>query len=265
MLKTIIVEDEYAARLHLTNTIANHFRDEIEILEICDNIKDAEKAILKHRPDFIFLDIHVKNATGFDLLEKFDRPNFEVVFVTGYDKYAIRAFDLDAIHYIIKPIRVTDLQEAITRINRRMGSAEQQPNFAVTKKIVDNELNQIQILTISYAGGELSINIPNILYCQADGNYTWFFCNKDIAKNPMKAEPKNYHDSRTLKKYDDFLLPYGFCRVHDKYLVNLAHVAKPIIFGSFIDAEQMLTLKNGKKIPVSDKKKKEFLKRMKEL
>ena len=113
MIKCVIIDDEADARFMLSNIINKNFKDQLQIVAEADSIPDGIKIIEKHTPDVVFLDIRMREGTGFDLLEKIENKNFEVIFVTAFDQYAIKAFQFSALGYLMKPIKIKELKQVV--------------------------------------------------------------------------------------------------------------------------------------------------------
>ena len=248
MIKAIIIDDEAHCINRLQTLVRDYCADEVTVLESSNDIDSAYEAITRLKPDFIFLDVQIHDQTGFDLLKRFDNIDFEVVFATAYEQYAVQAFKFSAADYLLKPVDPDDLVETITRIRQRIEANEARKNL----EVISDNFNNLKHgkLTIPTSDGKEIFDIPDIIHCEAAGNYTIFnFKNR----KPLK-------DSRTLKKYDEILVKYGFFRIHSAHLVNLDYVKR------FENGKNsFVVMKDNLKIPVSTRRKEEFLKRLAEL
>jgi two-component system, LytTR family, response regulator len=236
--KTIVVENDPAFlesfRLQLDNFPA------VELLAACEGIDDAHQAIRQHKPDLVFLDIEINGGTAFDLLSRFDAIDFEIVFTTAYDEYALRAIELSALHYLLKPFGRDELAEALRRMNQKKQSEVLVRNL-LANLARENDTN-FRIALKTSESIEL-IPLGEILYCQADNNYTVFHLN-----NGQKLMVSN-----TIKKFDEMLSDRNFLRVHQSYLVNLLHVRK------LLRADGgSLVMSNGDLLPVARRKRDEL-------
>lgn len=244
-LQTILIEDEQDSRAILHAYLSKYCKN-IDVIAECANIQEGEQAILAHQPDLIFLDIEMPFGNGFDLLERFEKPNFEVIFVTAYSNYAIQAFNMSAAHYLLKPIDIEELIEAVSRVTQRCARAQ---SFDHTRVLLDNlaqkqQPNQKVVLPL--LDGFKVARLDTILYCEADTNFTCFHF-KDGSKELI---------CRNLKHYATILETQGFCRVHRSYLVNLDCV-KQYIKGK----GGTIILENNQQIQVSNNRKAAFLER----
>lgn len=244
MLRAILIDDEPECLRSLAHDLVQHCPG-VEILGQCDNGKDAIKEIHTLKPDVLFLDIDMPYINGFDLLEMVPDSDFEVIFTTAYDKYAIQAFRISAVDYLLKPIDTEALKEAVekVRILREKGNGPRQIGFLI-QQIKDLENNNVRKVALPTFDGLEFIHMDDILYCQSDGAYSHVFFT-DGAK---------MYISKTLRYLEDALCNFHFFRVHNSYIVNLNHVKKY----SKTDGG-LLVLSNGEKVRVSRSKKDELL------
>jgi two-component system LytT family response regulator len=215
MLKAVLIDDE----THCLDTLSiqlNEYCPEVQIVEQCSSAANGIKAIQKHHPDLVFLDIEMPFMNGFEMLELFSAISFAVVFTTSYDQYAIRAIRFSALDYLLKPIDAKELVMAIKKVQeqKRLPVAEQfQMMFSQLQKN-DHSFNKVAIPTAT--GFEL-IPANEIIYCEADDNYTHLYL-----KNKRKVTA-----CRTLKEMEEQLQVFAFfIRVHHSYLANLNEVIK---------------------------------------
>ncbi len=237
-MKAIIVEDEKGAAEVLYFMI-NRVVHDIEIVSLTDSVEEAYKEINKHKPDLVFLDIKLKDKTAFDLLEKFEKIDFKIIFTTAYNNYAINAFKYAALDYLLKPIDPLDLKNAITRAKNYFTQNVEYQKMLIKLKQFINEQNKNIVLNTSK--GKTLVNKDDIIRLEADGAYTVF-----VLKN------KNVIVSRNLKYYEKILESSHFLRVHQSHLVNMNYLAS-------IERNEKILLKNGDKVPISTRKKQEVL------
>lgn len=243
MLKAIIVDDEKISRDILHDYLVKYCPD-VTILEQCDSVKTGLAAIEKHQPDILFLDVEMPKGNGFDLLEQVKDINFETVFVTAFDNYAIQALNYSAAYYILKPVSIDELITAVEKIK-----AQKQKSISGlhTKVLLENikakSLEQHKIVLPLQDGFEV-VNIKDIIHCDAHDNFTDFYF---VSKQKMMI-------CRTLKFYEELLSESGFMRVHKSHLVNLDHVSK-----YKRGKGGQLTMSNGSVIDVSPNKKEELM------
>lgn len=216
-LKAIIVEDEEASRETLNNYL-NKYCNNVDVLEMADSVQTGLKAIEKHNPDVVFLDIEMPYGNAFDLLESLDKVDFEIIFVTAYRDYAIKALNLSAAYYILKPIDIDELINAVEKITERKKEGE---DIFHTKILMDNiKSNSIQHkkIVLPQLDGFEVIKVNEIIRVEADDNYSKFYLQNG----------KTYLVSKTLKHFDELLNEFDFVRVHKSHLVNLHHITKYI-------------------------------------
>ena len=244
MIKTVIIDDEEDARDVLVNILKEHF-DMIEIVGQADDVDTGVKVIQESEPQLVFLDIKMPGGTGFDLLEKIPHKDFEVVFITAFDAFTMKAFEFSAIGYLLKPIRVKDLKKTVKRLE---------------KFILQDADKRLKVLIENYGAGEGKIKklvIPNIegfevleiediIRCEGERNYTNF----------VLTNGKKILVSKTLKEYDELLSEHGFFRIHQSSLVNLHHVRK------YIKSQNgKVEMSDGTKLQVARQRKVAFVKR----
>ena len=215
-LKAIIIDDEEAARITLSKLLEWNAPD-VNIVELCSNVDDAIRCIHKHQPDLIFLDIEMPVKNGFDLLQEMGKIDFEVVFVTAYDQFAVEAFKSHALAYLLKPVDEDELKIVIDRAKRHISSPlneETLTKLFETLQIQQPAFNKIAIPTIE--GLEL-IKVDQIVRCSSDGNYTHIHLSN---AGPLLV-------SKTLKQVEEQLNSFSqFIRVHHSHLVNLFFVKR---------------------------------------
>ncbi len=213
MLKAIIIDDEpYCCETIATLLQDNH---EVEIVSICHNAADALKAIKKYSPDIVFLDVEMPKINGFEMLEQLPQVNFEIIFTTSYDQYALKAIRFSAIDYLLKPVDNEELQAAIQKvINRTQKPITQQLEILMQKiHQPSTPINKIAMPTME---GLQMVPVDSIVSCESDSNYTIL-----KLKNNKKLIV-----SRTLKEIEELLEEHSFIRVHRCYLANLNEVEK---------------------------------------
>jgi two-component system LytT family response regulator len=244
-VKAIIVDDEHYC-LKSLSTLLERNCPEVEILAVCGSGADALKEISIQKPQLVFLDIEMPHMNGFELLEKLPLINFELIFTTSYDQYAIKAIRFSALDYLLKPIDRLDLLKAIQKVVQR-----QQPLLPQQLEILLQKLHQpvtpIQKIALPTMEGLQMIQVESIIYCSSDSNYT----NLHL-KNKQKLIA-----SRTLKEVEEMLEPYNFIRVHHSFLVNLNEIVK------YVKGEGgYLVMSNGASIDVSRSRKALLLKKL---
>jgi len=237
-LRAIIVEDEEKSREILRNYITKYCPS-VSILGEAANVEEGLVLIRNHDLDLVFLDVEMPYGNAFDLLDKVGDRRFETVFVTAYDHYAIDALNAHASYYLLKPISIDKLIEAVDYVSEIKEKEDKLQN-AILKPITAQITGKI---TIPLQQGFEVLQIEDILYCQADDNYTKIFL-KDSKRLV----------SKTLKYFEEALSQNGFARVHKSYLVNVNAITeyRKGKGGSVV-------LSSGKEVMVSPSRKKELL------
>jgi two-component system, LytTR family, response regulator len=245
MLKCIIVDDEFKSRESL-KALIEKFCENIRVSAVCQNGDEAIAAISTVNPDIMFLDIQLQKETGFDILQRLDKIDFEIIFTTAYSEFAIKAFKFSAIDYLLKPIDIHELKASIEKARKRIvgNIGERIAQLGQTLKSSNFKNSRLALPTTD---GLVFINVEDILYCEATGNYTNIHLNDD----------RKFLVSRTLKEYEDLLEEQDFFRIHNSYLINLKFLKR------YIRGEGgQVILMNDKTLDVSKAKKKHFLERI---
>lgn len=240
----MIVDDEPAAGNILQLLIEKHIPGEKEIRRF-HQPEEALKSLEEFNPELVMLDIEMPSMNGFDFLSRAVHCEFDVIFTTAFDKYAIKAIRFSALDYLLKPVDINELQNAI---NRHLVKKEFNP--LQQEKLVGNLINNLQQkdisdfkLALSTLEGVFFFEPASIIRCEGENNYTRFYFPD---RRPLLV-------SRTLKDYEEILTDHDFIRVHKSHLINKQFV-------SYLDKESMIYLKDGSQIPVSRRKKEEVFK-----
>lgn len=244
-IKAIIIDDEKNGRENLRGALEKYC-DELTVLAEADSAVAGIEAIQLHQPDLIFLDIEMPGGNGFKVLEFFNQPKFGVIFVTAYDQYAIQAIRFSAIDYILKPINIVDLKNAVDRFTKR----RKEHTALLLEHFRENERVEVASKKIALPTSDKIEfrEIKSILRCEGEINYT-----KICFANSQKMLI-----SKTLVEFEEILEPYGFVRTHKTHLVNLMHVT------AFNKTDGCsVTLSNGESVPVSRRRKEFVLEKLK--
>ena len=242
MIRAFAVDDEPAA-ISTLKLMIERYAPEITDLRTTNRPQDAISLIEEYQPDLVFMDIQMPVFTGFDLLKGMSHVNFEIIFTTAYDQYAIEAIRFSALDYLLKPIDAEELKEAVQRFIRgrdRAGYGK--------RELYQNLLHNIRSaqpefkLAISSSDGMFFYNPRQIIRLEAESNYTRFFFTD---KRPMVV-------AKTLGEYEEMLAPHGFLRTHRTHLVNRFYVQ------SFLP-EGFLLMKDNSKVEISRRRKEEVL------
>lgn len=227
MIRSIIVDDETPSRKALGNYISSYCPD-IEVISECESAKSAHEAIVKHNPNLVFLDIEMPNGNGFDLLQLFNPVPFKVIFITAYSEYAIKAFRYSATDYLLKPVKVDELVDAIKKVQYELASGIDNTNLQILKRIEPLHDLQYSNIVIPDCKGFKVLKISDIIYCEADGYCTHFHL----------TGGSTITSSKNLKYYEELLSGHRFTRVHHSYLINLSHVKEYTHQGDILLSEK---------------------------
>lgn len=248
MITSIIVDDEPRG-INYLKKLLQEFCPEIRVIAESGDAIDAQEKIELLQPQLAFLDISMPGKNSFELLASLDTINFEIIFVTAYNDYALQAFQYSATDYLMKPIDEDLLAAAVKRASVKIHSKEIYSNTtALLHNIKNIHSPQNMKLCITSTKGFEVVELKDILYCEASSNYTNFhFTNHNFICN-----------ARTILEYDRLLEDSGFIRIHKSFLVNLLHVKE------YLRGEGgSVILSNGKELEVSRRKKEDFLNKMK--
>ena len=233
-VKSIIVEDELNNRENLQN-ILKEYCPQVEVVALCSSALEGRQKILEHQPDLVFLDIEMPGGDGFSMLESISELNFDVIFVTAFTNYAVRAIKFSALDYIVKPIDTMELLKAIDKAIRKVKEKKENSRMVNLLANQHKEGNK-KVLALPLSDKIEFVEVANIVRCQADGNYTTFHL-----RNGEKLLI-----SKTLKEYDDLLASFNFLRVHQSHLINMEEVK------SFVKTDGgYILMKDGTSITIS--------------
>ena len=214
MIQVVIIDDEKDARFLLTNFIEKKLSHKLKIVGEADDVISGIELIESKNPDLVFLDVQMKTGTGFDLLSHFEHINFDVIFITAYDNFAIQAFKFSAFDYILKPFKVSDIEQSVEKYEQSFISKKNTERKV--KVLIENygAQGEVHKLIVSNVSGFDVLEISSILRLEGDRNYTQF-----IMKNNSKLT-----SSKSLGEYENLLTEYGFYRVHQSTIVSLRYV-----------------------------------------
>lgn len=233
MIKAIIIDDEKRARLNLRLLIES-FCPNVTVTAECENIPESVKAIVKHQPDLVLLDIEMPGHSGLELLDFFEDNdiNFKIIFTTAYQEYAIQAFKFSAVDYLLKPINPKELSEAIERIIKEKQKIN---NYAILKENIQQDT--LKKIAVPSGNSLVFIETENIIYIKGEGAYSEIVC----------TDNEKHFVSRNLKNFEDILCTNpNFIRIQKSYIANI-HFMK--VFNKSDGGN--IILKNGINLPVS--------------
>ncbi|MBP7810299.1 MAG: response regulator [Bacteroidia bacterium] len=238
-LRAILVDDEESARDVLQNLLLR-FCPDVELIAKCENVLEAVDVINKEHPDLVFLDIEMPNYAGYEIVNFFKEINFEIIFVTAYDQYAIRAFEIAAIDYLLKPVDIERLKLSIARVKTQRNTEQQAQRLALLSNTLESK--QLKNIVVSDKGQQHIIPIESIIAIEAQESY----CIIHTIEKKIVA-------SKNLKHFETILesLPQ-FIRVHKSWMVNKEHIK------NYSKSDLSIQLSNGLTTKLSKYKKAEF-------
>lgn len=243
-LRAVIVDDEARSRNTLRSML-DEYCPEVEVVGEAGTPIQAVKAINAEKPDLVFLDVEMPGGTGFDVLEAIENPGFATIFVTAYDKYAVKAFRYSAFDYLLKPLNIEELESSVKQA-KEVAQADKRAAYEVLKDNRDN--STFDKIAIPSGSAYRFAEIDNIVRCEADGSYT-VVCMLDGEQHVA---------SKKLIDFQRILEDHGFFRVHHSHLINLAHMV------SYQRGKGgSVLMKDGSEVQISTRKKEAFMQTIK--
>ena len=238
MIKTLIIEDEHYIRKGLIAQI-KMLNADLDIIGECESVPEAVVVAKACKPDLIFLDINLVGGTGFDFLEQTKELDFKVIFTTAYEEYALKALKNGAVDYILKPVEIDELEVAIKKV---LTTEKAKERLEVSLEHLSGNKNR---LVLSLQDSFQVVEFKDLMYCHSDKGYTTFYLQNN----------RKFMVSKPIKEFENQLPNTIFFRTHQSYIINLDFVDK-------FDKTNYITLKDNTKIPVSVRKKNEFVEKM---
>jgi two-component system, LytTR family, response regulator len=247
LITAILIDDEERNNQNLSDLLNKHCPT-IQLVGIATSIHYALDLIANQNPSVVFLDIQLKNETGFDLLKQYEKIPFEIIFVTAFDEYGVPAIKFSAIDYLLKPIDTKELINAVEKVSIKLQQKTSNELLENLKQNIfqlqDKSKHKIALPTLHETH---LVRTSEIIHCESDNSYTTFYLQQN----------KTLVVCKSIKEFEQLLTPYGFIRVHQSHLVNKEYIS------SFSKKEGFnLLLENGEVIPVSKNKKDEVVKEL---
>jgi two-component system, LytTR family, response regulator len=234
MIKALIIEDEVIGQNLIKRLLETHFANELTVCGIADSVNKSLKTISDSQPDLVFLDVQIKGGSGFDVLSELKTWNFEVIFTTAYNNYAIKAIKTEALDYLLKPINTNEFLSAVGKAITKITEKKQ-------AQVLEDTPQKDKFLLTNYNETEF-IDYSDILFFEANGNYT--YCHLVSGKKTI---------SKSIGEIEKQLNEEKFMRTHHSFIVNLSKIEK---FNK--GRSGVLFLYGGAAIPVSQRKMKDF-------
>ncbi|PWU04477.1 MAG: DNA-binding response regulator [Bacteroidetes bacterium] len=242
-LKAILIDDELNSLQNLQNKLEKYC-PEVKVLASCQKPEEAIALVRQHKPDLLFLDIEMPKMNGFRFLEALGDFEGEIIFITAYNHFAIDAIRISAFDYLVKPVLISDLQDAINRLLQQKGGHTRERLNMLLKHSIDQIFSQDNKIAVPTNEGLEFIVIKNIIRIESSANYSRLFL--------MHGQPLLV--TKLLKDFEELLMPHRFFRVHNSHLINLNYISK------YIRGEGgQVVMENGDVVDVSRRKKDEFL------
>ncbi len=245
MINAIIIDDEKDGA-EVMQILISQYCPEVKVLCLENSVENAIISIQKLKPDLIFLDIEMPTGTGFDVLQATKNLEYETIFITAYEHYAIKAFKTSAVDYLLKPIDIDELINAVQNAKKRILNSSKHHSNQIESMIL-NTLNKSKKISIPSQEGVFWVDLDEIIRFEAESNYTHVHI-----KNRKK-----FIVAKTLKSFEEQLSNSNFCRIHSAHLINLNEVEKYIKGDGGI-----VVLKDSSNIPVSRANKAELLSKL---
>lgn len=242
MIKAVIIDDEINNQELISNLLKS-YAENVQVVGLANSVDSAYKAIHEHHPDLIFLDIQMPDGTGFDLLKKFDKINFKIIFVTAHQEFAIEAFKYSALDYLLKPLSPANLLAAVKKAEETMGEDELNTKLKILLNNIAEPIKNKKKIVLKTMERIYSVDLDDIIRFESDGGYTKVYL----------TDGKRIMVSKTMKEFDDLLLDAGFLRVHHSHLINMNHLF------CFEKTEGHVVMKDDSIVPVSNRKKDQLL------
>ncbi|MFB6343542.1 LytR/AlgR family response regulator transcription factor [Saccharicrinis sp. FJH62] len=211
MMRIVIIDDEPKARETIRNILALSTANLMVVGEAGD-VESARQLIESKKPDLVLLDINLPDGSGFDILKHFDAIDFKIVFITAHEEYAVKAFKYSALDYILKPVTASDLLDAVKKAEDTINKED----HSLKLNALLHNLDKLKKIVLKTAESIHIVNVPQIIRCEADVNYTIFHL----------SGRQKLIVSKPLKEYDELLSYAGFFRPHQSHLVNMEHILR---------------------------------------
>ncbi len=243
MIKAVIIDDEAKSRSILREMLYQ-FCPEVNVVGDASDLQQAVKLISECQPKLAFLDVNMPNGSGFEVLQAFPQANFEVIFITAHDEHALRAIKVSALDFLLKPINISELQQAVQKATVKLTQKREQNHLKVLIENLNQNLGGQSKIAVPIAQGLRFIQVDHIIRLEADGNYTHLH----LLNN------KRILSTRHLKEYEELLSANAFFRAHHSHLINLDHIVK------YHRGEGgSVSMIDQSEVPVAKRRKKAFL------
>jgi two-component system LytT family response regulator len=243
MITAVIIDDEAKSVFTLANFLATHC-PQVKVLGTADNARTGKELIEQQHPQLVFLDIEMPLGSGFDLLKSFQSIGFEIIFITAYNEYAITAFRFSALDYLLKPLRITELKQAVSKAELRINDKRTKRNYELLLRNMNEPDATLRKIVLTDRGEQHHVQLDDIMYLLADGNYT-----------QVHTTARVFLSSKNLKDFEELLPADMFCRIHYGHMINIQFITK-LLKGR----GGLVQMKDGKELEVAVRRKEDFMK-----
>ena len=242
MITALLIDDDDNLRAGM-KSLLSRYAPEIAIMGEADSVKTGTELLLKTDPQVVFLDIHLGDGSGFDLLEEVNKRgklNSQIVFITAHEQYAIKAFRFSALDFLLKPVDPDELEKVISKIKNVLVKSDSVAHIDLLLENIRKKVDNFKRIALSTSDGIHLFEISDIIRCESEDNYTKFYIKNN---KPVLI-------SKTLKEYEDLLTEHGFERIHQSHLINLAYLK------SYIKKDGgYVVMADNSNLPISQRKK----------
>jgi two-component system LytT family response regulator len=242
MIKAVLIDDDDNLRNGMKSLLFRYAPD-IDIVGEADSVETGTELLLQHSPQVVFLDIHLGDGSGFDLLEEVNRKgklNFQIVFITAHEQYAIKAFRFSALDFLLKPVDPDELEKVIDKIKNVLDKNDNVAHIDLLLENIRKKVTNFKRIALSNSDGIHLFDVSDIIRCESEDNYTKFYIKNN---KPVLI-------SKTLKEYEDLLTEHGFERIHQSHLINLSFLK------SYIKKDGgYVVMADNTHLPISQRKK----------
>ena len=242
MITAILIDDDDNLRNGM-KTLLSRYAPEINIIGEANSLESGTALLLETQPQVLFLDIHLGDGTGFDLLDKVNKKgklNSQIVFITAHEQYAIKAFRFSALDFLLKPVDPEELEKVIEKIKSVLDKNDSVAHIDLLLENIRKKVDNFKRIALSTSDGIHLFEVSDIIRCESEDNYTKFYIKNN---KPVMI-------SKTLKEYEDLLTEHGFERIHQSHLINLSYLK------SYIKKDGgYIVMSDNSNIPISKRKK----------
>lgn len=242
MLKAVIVEDE-PGNVKIFRRMLETYCPQVDVYGDAADVESAFEMITKASPQLVFLDIEILGGNAFTLLDKLRPLNFEIIFVTAFDNYTLKAIKYSALDYLLKPVSIEELIASVNKVSEKINAKQFQQRIETLLHNLEPNKKSPQSLAVPAHFGYEFIVVSNIIRCEANGKYTYFFMN----------DGRKIISVKNLKEYEEMLPPEVFFRMHHSHLININFIKRYHKINAIVEME------DGIMIPLATRRKKEFL------